>query len=92
MLFIFRFFYELQGCMTVHPAAEDNYGVDSCNILCFPTNPVVLAITTCSGIIYHCIALDVEEEDVFSKAFVSNVNKYNHNITYSITIKSVFPG
>ena len=68
---IFRFFYELQGCLPVYPPAEDNYGVDSCDILCFPTNPVVVAITTSSGIIYHCIVLDSEEEDVFSKPFVS---------------------
>ena len=53
------------------PPAEDNYGVDSCTILCFPTNPVVVAITTCGGIIYHCIALDNEEEDAFDGTLVS---------------------
>ncbi|XP_028396827.1 nuclear pore complex protein Nup88-like [Dendronephthya gigantea] len=64
-----RFLYELQGCLPMYPPAEDNYGVDSCSLICFPTNPVVVAITTSGGVIYHCIVLDSEEEDVFSRPF-----------------------
>lgn len=72
--FFFRFFYELEGCLLVFPPAEDNYGVDSCDILCFPTSPVVIAIISRSGVVYHCIVLDSEEEDVFSKPFVSKMS------------------
>ena len=74
----FRFYYELRGFLSIFPPAEDNYGVDSCSIICFPTNPVVVAIAACTGTIYHCIALDSEDEDVFGKTMVSIVVLYVH--------------
>lgn len=75
-----RFFYDFQGCLPVFPPAEDNYGVDSCTIICFPTNPIVVAIATCGGLIYHCVVLESEEDDVFSKPFVRAVLILQRNV------------
>lgn len=47
----------------MHPAAEDNYGYDACAILCLPCIPNILVIATESGMLYHCVVLEGEEED-----------------------------
>lgn len=47
----------------MHPAAEDNYGYDACAILCLPCVPNILVIATQSGVLYHCVVLEGEEED-----------------------------
>ena len=47
----------------MHPAAEDNYGYDACAILCLPCVPNILVIATESGMLYHCVVLEGEEED-----------------------------
>ncbi|XP_004483574.1 nuclear pore complex protein Nup88 isoform X2 [Dasypus novemcinctus] len=53
----------LLGPLPMHPAAEDNYGYDACNILCLPCIPNILVIATESGMLYHCVVLEGEEED-----------------------------
>ncbi|XP_046841184.1 nucleoporin 88-like [Xenia sp. Carnegie-2017] len=85
MLLSNRFFYDFQGCLPVFPPAEDNYGVDSCTIICFPTNPIVVAIATCGGLIYHCVVLESEEDDVFSKPFdeIEGVRSFDGDSVYS---------
>lgn len=54
---------EVKGPLTMHPPAEDNYGVDACSILVLPSVPPVVVIATCSGMLYHCIALDNDEQN-----------------------------
>lgn len=55
----------------MHPAAEDNYGYDACAVLCLPCVPNILVIATESGMLYHCVVLDGEEDDeqVTSRGF-----------------------
>ena len=45
----------------MYPAADDNYGLDACSLLCLPSRPPVIAMATASGKIYHCITLESEE-------------------------------
>ncbi|XP_014664874.1 PREDICTED: nuclear pore complex protein Nup88-like [Priapulus caudatus] len=54
---------QMKGPLTMKPAAEDNYGVDACSILCLASSPPVLAIATCAGRLYHCVVLDSESDD-----------------------------
>lgn len=46
------------GPLTMRPPAEDNYGVDASSIICLDCAPTLLVIATCSGMIYHCLALE----------------------------------
>lgn len=54
---------KLLGPLPMHPAAEDNYGYDACAVLCLPCIPNILVIATESGMLYHCVVLDGEEDD-----------------------------
>ncbi|XP_038054719.1 nucleoporin 88-like [Patiria miniata] len=54
---------DLQGPLTMHPPAEDNYGLDACSIMCLHTSPVVLVVATSGGILHHCIVLSGDEDD-----------------------------
>nr|XP_058955276.1 nucleoporin 88-like [Pocillopora verrucosa] len=54
---------KVYGPVTMFPAADDNYGQDSCSLLCLQCQPPVIAMATASGKIYHCIALESEESD-----------------------------
>ncbi|XP_021550320.1 nuclear pore complex protein Nup88 isoform X2 [Neomonachus schauinslandi] len=54
---------KLLGPLPMHPAAEDNYGYDACAILCLPCVPNILVIATESGVLYHCVVLEGDEED-----------------------------
>lgn len=53
----------LLGPLPMHPAAEDNYGYDACAILCLHCVPNVLVIATQSGMLYHCVVLEGDEEE-----------------------------
>ncbi|XP_078598858.1 nucleoporin 88-like [Branchiostoma floridae x Branchiostoma japonicum] len=61
----------LQGPLTMHPPADDNYGIDACSILCLPCNPPLVVIATTTGRLYHCIVLQGEEEDDDRRSEVS---------------------
>ncbi|KAM5180026.1 nuclear pore complex protein Nup88 isoform 2-T2 [Mantella aurantiaca] len=54
---------KLLGPLPMHPAAEDNYGYDACAVLCLPCVPSILVIATESGLLYHCVVLESEEDD-----------------------------
>ncbi|XP_077602899.1 nuclear pore complex protein Nup88 [Crocuta crocuta] len=54
---------KLLGPLPMHPAAEDNYGYDACAVLCLPCVPNILVIATESGVLYHCVVLEGEEEE-----------------------------
>ncbi|GLV38395.1 members only [Carabus blaptoides fortunei] len=47
----------LKGPLSMYPASDDNYGADSCAIMCFKTTPPILAVTTSTGTIFHSIVL-----------------------------------
>ncbi|XP_036125165.1 nuclear pore complex protein Nup88 isoform X2 [Molossus molossus] len=63
LLYSCRNIGKLLGPLPMHPAAEDNYGYDACAILCLPCVPNILVIATESGMLYHCVVLEGEEED-----------------------------
>lgn len=49
---------KIKGPLMMCPDADDStYGNDACAIICFKTTPPVLAISTTTGTIYHCILL-----------------------------------
>ncbi|KAM8976346.1 nuclear pore complex protein Nup88 [Pelodytes ibericus] len=54
---------KLLGPLPMHPAADDNYGYDACAVLCLPCVPNILVIATESGLLYHCVVLEGEEDD-----------------------------
>ena len=45
----------------MYPAADDNYGLDACSLLCLQCQPPVVVMATGSGKVYHCIALENEK-------------------------------
>jgi len=45
------------GPLRMYPAAEDNYGVEACSILCLGTRPQILVVATCEGKLHHCLVL-----------------------------------
>lgn len=55
------------GSLSMYPPSDDNYGIDSCSIMCLQTTPPIVVIAMCSGKIYHAILLreilDDEEDD-----------------------------
>lgn len=56
----------LCGPLRMYPPADDNYGADACAIICLESNPTVLAISTSTGTVYHCVALS-PGEDILSE-------------------------
>ncbi|OCT95176.1 hypothetical protein XELAEV_18012860mg [Xenopus laevis] len=54
---------KLLGPLPMYPAAEDNYGYDACALLCLPCVPNIIVIATESGLLYHCVVLEGEEDD-----------------------------
>ncbi|XP_071992221.1 nuclear pore complex protein Nup88 isoform X1 [Engystomops pustulosus] len=64
----------LLGPLPMHPAAEDNYGYDACSVLCLPCVPNILVIATESGLLYHCVVLEGEddEEQNSDKSWISS--------------------
>lgn len=44
--------------LKMRPAAEDNYGSEACSILCLDCVPPIIIIGTCSGLLYHCLAIE----------------------------------
>lgn len=49
----------------MYPPTDDNYGIDSCSIMCIQTTPPIVVIAMCNGRIYHAILLKetLEEEE-----------------------------
>ena len=58
-----QFSSRLRGPLTMSPPADDNYGLDSCSILCLETTPPIIAICTREGKVYHAVVLEAERED-----------------------------
>ncbi|XP_043210286.1 nuclear pore complex protein Nup88-like, partial [Amphibalanus amphitrite] len=50
--------FQVLGPVAMHPAAEDNYGTDACDLLCVGGgSPAVLVVATPTRL-YHCVVLD----------------------------------
>ncbi|XP_067208028.1 nuclear pore complex protein Nup88 [Linepithema humile] len=45
------------GSLSMYPSTVDNYGIDSCSIMCLQTTPPIVVIAMCTGKIYHAILL-----------------------------------
>nr|XP_034171113.1 nuclear pore complex protein Nup88 [Osmia lignaria] len=53
----------VSGSLSMYPPADDNYGIDSCSIMCIQTTPPIVVIAMCTGKIYHGILLKEELND-----------------------------
>ncbi|CAK9821429.1 Nuclear pore complex protein Nup88 [Anthophora retusa] len=53
----------VSGPLSMYPQADDNYGIDSCSIMCLQTTPPIVVIAMCTGKIYHAILLKKELND-----------------------------
>ncbi|XP_076245766.1 nuclear pore complex protein Nup88 [Calliopsis andreniformis] len=53
----------VSGSLSMYPPTDDNYGIDSCSIMCLQTTPPIVVIAMCSGKIYHAILLKEEFQD-----------------------------
>jgi hypothetical protein len=51
------------GTLSIYPPTVDNYGIDSCSIMCLQTIPPIVVIAECTGKIYHAILLNENLED-----------------------------
>ncbi|KAG7196705.1 hypothetical protein KM043_016035 [Ampulex compressa] len=52
------------GSLSMYPATDDNYGIDSYSIMCVQTTPPIVVIAMCTGKIYHAILLkDMLDDD-----------------------------
>ncbi|KAJ8681137.1 hypothetical protein QAD02_016924 [Eretmocerus hayati] len=51
------------GSLSIFPPTVDNYGTDSCSIMCLQTTPPIVVIAECTGKIYHAILLNENNED-----------------------------
>lgn len=54
---------KLYGPLSMTPACEDNYGLDSCGLLVLQCSPPVLVIATSGGQLHHCVVVDCNSED-----------------------------
>ncbi|XP_015114382.1 nuclear pore complex protein Nup88 isoform X2 [Diachasma alloeum] len=48
---------DVLGALTMYPPVADNYGLDSCSIMCIPTTPPVVVIATTTGKLYHALLM-----------------------------------
>ncbi|XP_046738540.1 nuclear pore complex protein Nup88 [Diprion similis] len=51
------------GPLSIYPRTDDNYGVDSCSIMCLQTTPPLVVVATSTGKVYHSILLREKFED-----------------------------
>lgn len=59
----YRFRPQLQGPLSVYPATDDNYGLDSCSIIVLPSLPPTIILSESTGKIHHALLMDIEEEE-----------------------------
>lgn len=71
IFYLFRKKPYLEGPFAMYPSSDDNYGNDACAIICFKTTPPVIAISTCTGTIYHCILITPDDDSEFGGKRVS---------------------
>ncbi|CAM1301532.1 NUP88 (predicted), partial [Pycnogonum litorale] len=78
----------MQGPLTMHPAADDNYGVDAFSILCLQCSPPVLVIATSSGTLYHCVVLEksVAELETLDDSSISRTDTRIESREYGLYV------
>jgi len=54
--------YQVSGPVAMHPAADDNYGTDACDVLCIGNSPPVLVVATPTRL-YHCVVVSRPPDD-----------------------------
>ncbi|XP_037038239.1 nuclear pore complex protein Nup88 isoform X2 [Bradysia coprophila] len=54
---------QLQGPLSVYPATDDNYGLDSCSLIVLPSLPPTIILSETTGKIHHGLLMDSEEEE-----------------------------
>uniref|UniRef100_A0A0C9RHR5 Mbo_1 protein n=1 Tax=Fopius arisanus TaxID=64838 RepID=A0A0C9RHR5_9HYME len=54
---------DVVGALTIYPPAADNYGLDSCSIMCLQTTPPVVVIATATGKLYHALLMREPERE-----------------------------
>lgn len=52
------------GPLSMTPACDTNYGVDTCDLLVLQSSPPVVVIATSTGQLHHCIVIDNKLEKV----------------------------
>jgi len=64
----------------MYPAAEDNYGMEACSILCLDTQPQVLVVATCEGKLHHCLVLSQppDAEDILEDVSLVTTSSIAH--------------
>ncbi|KAK8398719.1 hypothetical protein O3P69_004081 [Scylla paramamosain] len=55
--------HQLYGPLSMIPACEDNYGLDSCSLLVLQCSPPILVIATAGGQLHHCVVIDTKYKD-----------------------------
>jgi len=65
------------GPLRMYPAAEDNYGMEACSILCLDTRPQILVVATCEGKLHHCLVLSQPPDGDDSPGDISLVTTSN---------------
>ena len=68
---------EMAGPLRMYPAAEDNYGMEACSILCLDTRPQILVVATCEGKLHHCLILSQPPDSEDSPEDISLVSSSN---------------
>ncbi|KAK6184474.1 hypothetical protein SNE40_006942 [Patella caerulea] len=53
----------VQGPLIMYPPADDNYGIDACDIMCLNSTPPVLVVVTCEGKLHHCLVLQADDNN-----------------------------
>ncbi|XP_038217352.1 nucleoporin 88 [Zerene cesonia] len=54
----------VRGPLAMYPAADDNYGAESCALACLPAPPAaLLVVASASATLYHCLLLPCPTEN-----------------------------
>lgn len=80
----FHFRPQLQGPLSVYPATDDNYGLDSCSIVVLPSLPPTIILSESTGTIHHALLMDIEEEEDASNDIDASLIVYPNQ--YSVQV------
>ncbi|KAG7157815.1 Nuclear pore complex protein Nup88-like [Homarus americanus] len=68
--------HKLHGPLSMTPACDDNYGLDSCSLLVLQSSPPVLVIATTTGQLHHCIVVDNDLNEDTGSLLQNNMSNY----------------
>jgi nuclear pore complex protein Nup88 len=78
--------HQVMGPLAMLPEADDNYGNDSCAILCLHpmiSSPPILVIATSSGTLYHCIVLHKDDDDEDDIETASQISDWSSSMAFN---------